>query len=69
MTCGGISSNDPTVCGGNGNCTDVDKCICTKFGYYGVNCTTTYTCNGVHSFDTFVCNRNGICSNSKIITK
>jgi hypothetical protein len=59
FTCFGVSGNDPTVCGGNGNCVGDDFCQCEK-GYLGTLCES-YTCYGYGNSDSNVCSANGQC--------
>jgi hypothetical protein len=55
-TCFGKSSIDPSVCSGNGNCTEPDGCIC-KDGYDGNSCENNLI--GISSLYTFGKNLNG----------
>jgi len=73
-TCFGSHANESTVCGGAGNCTADDVCICEKFhkgdqceiscadgvNYSGESCEVTM-CSGLKSFDINVCSGHGTC--------
>nr|CAG4715597.1 unnamed protein product [Naegleria fowleri] len=57
--CYGKNSADPTVCSGNGTCTDPNQCTC-RSGYYSPECAL-YDCYGIVFNDTRVCSGRGSC--------
>jgi hypothetical protein len=57
--CDGITSQNNTVCGGNGACIGFNHCIC-KAGYSGNYCENFY-CFSIESTNNSVCSGNGNC--------
>ncbi|EFC38198.1 predicted protein [Naegleria gruberi] len=58
--CYSIRSDDSTVCNSNGNCTDVNNCLCSN-GFSGANCSS-WTCNGYSNSLTTGCSYHGTCT-------
>ncbi|KAL0478639.1 von Willebrand factor D and EGF domain-containing protein, partial [Acrasis kona] len=59
LTCFGLNSSSPSVCSGNGTCTNTNVCTCNA-GYYGQQCEA-YNC-GVNMFNSSsACSGNGTC--------
>jgi alpha-tubulin suppressor-like RCC1 family protein len=67
LSCFGLSSTDPLVCSGNGNCNSTDVCVC-KTGFFGKNChqitSINPTCFGIKSTELSVCSSYGNCLNT-----
>jgi alpha-tubulin suppressor-like RCC1 family protein len=59
ISCFAIFQQDPKVCSGHGNCTDVDTCSCVT-GYTGADCIIPI-CFGISGSNTSVCSGNGMC--------
>ena len=60
-TCGGIRSDNASVCGGHGTCEGMDTCQCAG-GWEGTNCETPLpVCNGIRSDNASVCSGHGTC--------
>lgn len=65
LRCGGLYYNDPLVCNGHGECTDVGTdvglCVCTP-RYTGTLCQNAERCFGIDYTDPLVCSGRGECT-------